>query len=174
MDIPMHVVPRKEAIDFMAFMRLLEAKYGWDYRDMAGSHSPTLVAEKDAAKLEWLKTTEWAEYADIYTDDNLIVNKGHPWYKYYVAIEQAWFVTPIYNSFNRPYQDVWHWLLDSDFCDLNRGGINSIWLGDDRFNDPDEKDDMPDYVETVLRAIKEEVKDHPAFDGESVQFYVDW
>lgn len=69
---------------------------------------------------------------------------------------------------DQPYQDVWHWLLDNDFSEISNGSIRSI--SNDCLTDAE----TPDYVKTVVKAIFDEVKDHPALDGDTVHFWVEW
>jgi hypothetical protein len=70
-----------------------------------------------------------------------------------------------------PYLDFWHWMLDGPFSELHRGGVN--YLSIDWFDGEGAKDN-PDFVNIILKDIFEACKNHPAFDGECINFYVDW
>ena len=68
---------------------------------------------------------------------------------------------------NVPYQDFWHWLLDGPFTDLSKGGVNYLdkgWL---------DNEGTPEFVKTILTDIFDAVKNHPAFGGDRINFYVD-
>lgn len=159
------------AIDFCPFMELLDEKYGWDHRDMAGAFSKEAYAENEAHKRAWMEKNGYGDKWHV-----LDKPKGYreDWPKdseeMKLRIEINTKYGDIEKLLERPYQDVWHWLLDHDFCELCRGGYNTIYLHEERF----EKEDIPDYVVKVLRAMYEEVKDHPAYDGKLVTFYIDW
>lgn len=72
-------------------------------------------------------------------------------------------------SKNVPYLDFWHWLLDGPFQELSRGGVNYLTI--DSLNN---SDNNPEFVNIILKDIFDAVKDHPAFDGEVIHFYVNW
>jgi hypothetical protein len=147
MKIPMH--KPEPAIDFHPFVDELEKKYGFKFNDMAGRYNYHFELKKKINE----KYGDLTWYTTSPKDHNEEQKKAHEEYKEGMKQEP-------------PYENVWHWLLDHDFCELRRGGYNSIWLEKGR--------DAPPYVKKFLDAMREEVKGHEAFDGESVNFYVDW
>lgn len=169
MEIPMFNAP--SAIDFCPFASALGEKYGFNYRDMAGKYSKEAGIEREEAKRIWLEKNGYSDKAYVLDKPE---GSQADWpgdseeMRLRIEINKA-MASDGFNPFElRPYQDVWHWLLDNDFYDLQRGGYNtlSFWSLED--------DKTPDYVKKFLLAVREEVKDNPAFDGKSVTFYIDW
>lgn len=158
-------------IDFNDFMEELCEEKGYDYRDMT-----------DRWSNEWRK--ECLEHVSALCG---LDPKNDKWLNDSInrteAEKKAWEAWQIKHD-ERPYQDVWHWLLKYPFNDLNRGGDNYLsidwlnnkpawydgeWLESDPRTIPN-----PDYVERVLQDIFEACKDSEAFDGESICFHIDW
>ena len=52
-----------------------------------------------------------------------------------------------------PYQSLWHWLIENDFNDLERGSVGSIALSEVRLSK-----DLPDYVLRFLRILRDELR----------------
>lgn len=158
MEIPMY--QPKPAIDFIPFMKLIEEKYGFKYRDMAGKY--TWIAELKKRIDEKYGDKTWYNTKPVDMNENQ--KAAYEEYKQELKNEP-------------PYQDVWHYMLDQ-FGEFNKSAINWLhitpwgkWVGDEWVLDEKQH---PDYVQKVYDAILAEVKDNPAFDGEGVNFYIDW
>lgn len=155
MKIPM--VYQKPMIDFNPFMKLIEDKYGFDYRDMAGKYS-----DKNPNKFgNWCDRKGYGQY------DSEGKHRGSSqiWYKEYQEDES---VTDV------PYLDGWHYFLSYHFDDLCRGGANYMRF---EYNEDSDEPDFtihPDWIQPVYKAIYNEVKEHEAFDGYCVCFHIDW
>jgi hypothetical protein len=170
MDIPLHEYP--VCIDFHPFVEELEKKYGFKMHDMAGLYSAEGRAERNLQRDKWLIENGYAGKAYVL---NAPEGSVHDWAKdseeMLLRIEINTKIRDVEEKWDRPYQNVWHWLISKPFEDLNRGGVN--YLSKDWLDSPYEK--TPDYVLTFLKAVFDEIpEDHPAFDGESVKFHVDW
>lgn len=169
MKIPVHEFP--VCIDFIPFMEELEKKYGWKYRDMAGRFSKEAHLEQDALKLEWMNANGYAGKWHVL--DSPTGSSMSDWpadsEEMKLRIEINTKFQPIEEKIKRPYQDVWHWMLENPFAELYRGGVNyldiSFYLDDD---------DTPEYVRLVLRAIEGETKNHPAAGADGISFFIDW
>ena len=172
MIIPVHTYP--VCIDFTAFMRLLEEKHGWSYHDMAGCYSKEAQAEREASRDAWLEENGYSGKAyvlDKPSPDSSDWPKDSPEMALRIEINNK--LRDVEEQWSRPYQNVWHWFTGGPWSELNRGGVN--YLHKDWLDYPDGYGQTtPDYVLTVLKAIFDEVEDHPAFDGESITFHVDW
>lgn len=167
MDIPLYEFPA--CIDFNAFTDAIEAKHGWDYRDMAGRYSEATKAKESAFHAQWMKDNgyEGKEHVLDYPKGS---RKDWPQDSEEMAlrIEISKKFEPIRKAHELPYQDVWHWLLDNAFCELNNGSIVHLDVKD--YNKHTE-----DYVVKFLNTVDAEVPaDHPARDGSTISFYVYW
>jgi hypothetical protein len=152
------IIPMKNfrpVIDFFPFMYLVEEKYNFKFRDMAG-------------KSLWEKETR----------DRVCFEHGYDynvWGKIAPAdmtAEELEFKKIFYAELDKspPYLDTWHFMLDHDFYDLNRGSCRTMKLEESVIYS------YPGYVQTVYRAIKECVQDNPAYNktNEHVNFWIDW
>lgn len=170
MEIPMYTA--NPAVDFLPFIRLIEQKYGYNFNDMAGTHSIEARKEREKVRDKWMAENgyEGKQYVlDKPEGSKEDWSKDSEEMKLRIEINTK--TRELLLSVERPYQNVWHWLLDNDFSCLNRGGYNSLFINEDRLlNDVD----IPDFVRKFLRAIYEEAKDNPAYDGECLNCYIDW
>jgi hypothetical protein len=170
MKIPVHKLP--DSIDFSEFMRELNKKYGWDHRDMAGSHSKEAYAERDKLKSAWMAANGYAGKEYVLDEPKGGSKKAWPQdseeMKLRIEINSKYRESGQEEKDERPYQDFWHWLLENDFSDLHRGGINFL-----SFESIDEEC-TPDFVKKILVAIQTEVMGHAAYDEGGVHFFVDW
>lgn len=153
MEIPIYKSSdRRPAIDFCPFARELEKAYGFEHRDMGGKYKHQREAKEVADKIDgsdgWY-TTRPADYNEKQKEASDV---------YHELLKSS-----------PPYQDVWHWLLDNDFDEFQRGSDNN-YLSFSSL----EEEETPEYVKVFLRAVQEVVKDHPAYDGEDVRFHIDW
>jgi hypothetical protein len=154
MKIPMYTAD--PAVDFMPFMNALEEEHSFSYHDCAGKYKWIHNRQNELCK-EW--DIDYSVWGKIKPSE--MTGKDKEFYEVYQEEVHDETKQP-------PYQDFWHWLLDNDFCELHRGGFNylSFWSIDD--------DETPEWVKRVLELIKDAVKDNPAYDGESLNCYVDW
>ena len=167
MVIPLYEFPA--CIDFNAFMDQLETKYGWDFRDMAGRYSEATRAAEAERKSSWMKANGY-EGKEHVLDYPKGTRKDWPADSEEMAlrIEISSKYEPIRKAFEPPYQDVWHWLLDNSFSDMNNGSIVQLDISD-------YSSSTPDYVFTFLNSVAETVPTgHPARDGSYISFYVHW
>jgi hypothetical protein len=131
-------------IDFHDLVRQLEAKHGFKFHDMAQIHKQ----QKQFCRDRGIDHTAW--YNKQYTKMN--------------ALELE--VKELSDAI--PYQNVWHWLTDNDFEDLERGAGNYIDLSEARLSG-----ELPDYVLRFLRILRDELNAE-GITGDQVEFYVDW
>lgn len=167
MDIPIYEFPT--CIDFNEFMDHLRAKYGWNYRDMAGKYSSEGRAKAKELKTQWMIDNgyEGKEYVlDQPKGSKIDWPVGSVEMNLRIEINTKF--RRVEEQFEVPYQDVWQWLTSNAFYDVNNGSIQYL--------DCDEYDDeAPDYVLTVLKAIDAEIPPaHPARQSGSIQFYIHW
>jgi len=158
-----------KALDFHPFVDELEKKYGFYFRDMAGKYSKGSLDKQKTHKQQWMEDNGFGGKEYVLDKPE---GQQEDWSKDSPEIALRIEINTKYRRQDDliPYQDVWHWLLDNDFCELRRGGLNYLNLLDNI-----EEESTPEFVKTFLRAVLEEVKDHPEYyDGESVSFHVDW
>lgn len=157
MDIPIY--SRSVEIDFNPFVHQLEALHGWNYRDMAGKYK-WIAATRDRLCAEHgIDYNVWGKIP--YSEMNDEQKAFHDIYRAEMSKEP-------------PYQDVWHWLIDHAFYEVNNGC--SATLSTDIIDDwEDDEDGMPDYVRTFIEAVFAAVpEDHPARDDYGINFYIHW
>jgi hypothetical protein len=129
-------------IEFHAFVRQLEAKYGFDFHDMAQIHKN----QKQFCRDRGIDHTQW--YNKQFT-------KMNPLELEVKALSDA-----------IPYQNVWHWLTDNDFDDVERGAGNYIDLSEARLSGK-----LPDYVLRFLRILRNELNAEGVTEDQ-VEFYI--
>jgi hypothetical protein len=129
-------------IEFHAFVRQLEAKYGFDFHDMAQIHKN----QKQFCRDRGIDHTQW--YNKQFTKMN--------------ALELE--VKALSDTI--PYQNVWHWLTDNDFDDVERGAGNYIDLSEARLSGK-----LPDYVLRFLRILRNELNAEGVTEDQ-VEFYI--
>lgn len=148
MDIPIKIINGVSAIDFTTFMRALDKKYDIEYRNMSKRDKVLKKAcvERGIDYMKW--------YNKQFTKMDAIE----------LEVKEI--------GDNIPFQDVWHWMMDNDFEGLQKSSCMWLWLNQTRLNDKS----IPDYVITVLKAIRAEVENTDVWDDEqqSVYFYFDW
>lgn len=167
MEIPLYEFPT--CIDFNDFMDNLGAKYGWNYRDMAGKYSEEGRAKAKELKSQWLKENGYEDKEHVL---DLPEGSRVDWLvgseEMNLRIEINAKFRRVEEQFELPYQDVWHWLTDHSFYDLSNGSIQCL-------DDSEIEEETPDYVVTVLNAISAEVPaDHPSRQYGSIHFYIHW
>jgi hypothetical protein len=172
------------AIEFNKFIHLLEEEKGYKYRDMAGKYSKEAREERDLKLDEWLDTNGYA-------GKKYVLNKPEgsqeDWAKdspeMALRVEINTKIRGYLEALERPYQDVWHWLLKNAFQDVRNGCEEFLsitllnkpdWFEDENGDYPFNEEPNPEYVERVLQDIFEACKDSPAFDGEGINFYIWW
>ncbi len=131
-------------IEFHAYVRQLEAKHGFDFHDMAQGYKKKMQFCRERG----IVFTEW--YNKQFTKMN--------------ALELE--VKALGDAI--PYQNVWHWLTDNDFDDVQRGAGNCIDLSEARLSE-----ELPDYVLRFLRILRDELNAEGVTEDQ-VEFYVDW
>jgi hypothetical protein len=131
-------------IEFHAFVRQLEAKHGFDFHDMAQIHKN----QKQFCRDRGIDHTQW---------HNKQFTKMNPLELEVKALSDA-----------IPYQNVWHWLTDNDFEDVERGAGNYIDLSEARLSG-----ELPDYVLRFLRILRNELNAEGVTD-DKVEFHVNW
>ena len=142
-------------INFNPFIHLVEAKYGFDYRDM-GDRYGWHKKRQDILKVKF-PSVDYVAWSHIRPADMTDLEM-----EYYDAYSELSKQEP-------PYLDVWHWLIEHAFQDdLCNGSHQFLHL------DVLERD-APDYVKTVLNAIFESIpEDHPARTKEGINFWIEW
>lgn len=139
------------ALDFHTLMDHLEAKHGYDHRDMAGNRG---------------HFTEWCDakgYGAVDPEGN---TRGcsQLWFKEYNDDPTGKATCP-------PYQDFWHILIDF-LGDFDRGGVTHFDL-ESTIEDADE-DEIPDWALRVLKDMQEAVEGHVAYDDGVLCLHIDW
>jgi len=136
---------KSKAIDFHDLVTQLEAKHGFSFYDMADRSKKV----GEACRVRGIDHPTWhgKQFAKM-TPLELEVK----------AISDA-----------IPYQNVWHWLTDNDFEDLERGDKNYLDLSEERLAD----EDLPEYVEKFLRILRDELNAQGVTEDE-VEFYIDY
>lgn len=136
---------------------------------MAGSHSDEFRKEEAERKAQWMIDNgyEGKEHVlDYPKGTRKDWAKDSPEMALRIEIHHKY--EPIRKANERPYQDVWHWLLDNAFYELSNDSV--CYLDETSYDKG-----TPDYVITVLNAIAAEVPaDHPARQHGSINFYVYW
>jgi hypothetical protein len=131
-------------IEFHALVRQLEAKHGFDFHDMAQIHKN----QKQFCRDRGIDHTQW--YNKQFTKMNALELEVK-------ALSDA--IT---------YQNVWHWLTDNDFEDVEHGAGNYIDLSEARL-----AGELPDYVLRFLRILRNELNAEGVTD-DKVEFHVNW
>lgn len=157
------------SVDFHEMMDHVQSKYGFDMYDY-GEKWAKGQAEKDSAKKKWMSENG-------YSDVSYVLNKpegsSKDWpkdseeMKLRVEINSKFSSSGIEKEIDEkyPYRNFWHHLLDTDFCELSRGGYNLLGLSDLEGDS---------WTNEIRRMILEEVKENKAFDGETLNCFVDW
>lgn len=184
------------SINFTEFMDALQKEKGYDYRDFAGKFSKKNINRVVDNKKLWMDKNG---YSGLYYVIDKPEGSIDDWPKGSVEMALRIEINSKYQDIERaeyvsvPYQDGWHWLLDNPFSGFNRGGINYLsisylsekpdwydeWFvgkyGSDRENSWYEfNSETPDWMNVILNDIFEACKDHSAFDGDTISFYIDW
>lgn len=158
MKIPMK--KQKPMIDFNPFMDALEEKYDFKYRDMMRKYKWIKETQERLCAEHGIDYEVWGKRSPLEMDKKSLVFKD------------------IYDSEMKrqpPYRDGWHYFLENDFSELRRGGANYMYfVYDEESGTVLFEDNVPDWIQPLYQAIFNEVKDHEAFDGESVTFHIDW
>lgn len=167
------IVELEPMIDLFVITDALKSDYGMDYRDMAGKYSDKAKKEKEALLDKWLSDNgyEGMSYVLDKPKDSAV---DWPKDSYEMLLRTEINTKKLDAGFDRmldnlyPYQDVWHYLLDHDFAEFNRGGSNILYLED--------YESDPDYVKTFRKTVLKIVEGHPAFDADELTLncYVDW
>lgn len=149
MEIPMMVFA--PTINFTEFMHLLREKYKFDYRDMAGRYVwQNAVIDEFKEKYGDAFIKAYATKPDDYTaNERIIIDE------YYVQIKEQ-----------PEYLDAWHYLLDNDFDDFQKGTV--------RYLDLNNIDNHPEWVRPFYKYVLAEVKNNPAYKDGLVRFFIDW
>lgn len=146
------------AIDFHELMDVVCNKHGYDFRDMASSHGHFY---------------KWCDARGLGQTDPDGKHRGASqiWFAEYKAAPDGEVTCP-------PYHDVWHWLLDGPFEDLDRGGITEFAIDDWIVEAADAGEDdyyyTPDYCMRVLRDMKAEAEGHPGYVNGVMYLFIDW
>lgn len=167
------VVTMEPMIDLFEITDALKEEQGMDYRDMAGKYSAKARDERDALREKWLSDNGYEGFGYVLNNpegSNIDWAKDSVEMTLRIEINTKMREDKFYEMLDDlyPYQDVWHYLLDNDFCELHRGGANTLYLGECKSD--------PDYIARFRKAALELVKGHPAFDEDEewVVCYIDW
>lgn len=168
----------KPAVNFTELMDAVEKKHGFDIRDMGGKYSAETRKKDEEYQDAWLEQNGYFGKAYVLNTpegSNKDWDKDSPEMALRIEINKKMTATGYYKAKPSeliPYQDVWHWLLDRDFCELSNGSYNWLDLSDERLANEDDK--IPDYVLKFLKAAREEVEGHEAFDGYELHVWNSW
>ena len=153
-------------INFNNLMKDIKEKYKIDYRDMAGVYSKDRVKLADQMKKDWAYRNNLGEsYERVKASKEC--RAGLPLYDEYIKIEQGWFKdegSAFYDEL--PYLDVWHWLLDNDFEDMENGGTFDLDISMKRIFGSE-----PEYVRIIFALMRKELE---PIDNDVIQCYVSW
>jgi hypothetical protein len=159
-EIPVHKKSRtpKVAIDYNAFIHILEKEKGYNTRDFEGRFSSEWrsIVLKEISEQFGLDPNDDKWLNDTTSRDD---NQWKAWWAYSKKSDE------------RPYLDFWHWLLDNDFCDVQNGSYQ--YLSKDAFDEL-ETDGEDDWIKQILTDIFEACEGHPAYKKDTIVFYVWW
>lgn len=146
MEIPMKTF--EPTIDFFSFIDLLEKKYNFNYRDMAGQSV-------------WMKN----QIAEFAAKHGRLYDKVYNTPPHQLNDEEKKILNELNEILkNKPeYLDAWHYLIEHDFID-----------GPFKYLSLENIEKRPEWIRPFFEMIKTEVQGNPAVESGMVRFYVEW